>query len=354
MTVNANAPATIIDARNKSAVNALFGGTAGQRLMASGWNINALRPVAPEDAGPLVNSAGQPLNVNATLRRDEWMWYDRAVTRLARERLVVTSELISRGLSVPLPNPLGVLAIEWDNVGDLEPAELSMSGLNEASKDQLDYGMSSMPIPLIHKEFTLNLRQLEAARRNGRNMDTTHAQVATRKVVELIEQLIFTGATIQSANGRIWGLLNHPNRNTGSLSGDWATAPGENIVADILAMIEKARVDNMFGPFLLFIPGRVGVSMSRDYKANSSDTILQRLRDIPGLVGIVPTNRLTGNNTLLVQLTADVIEMIDGIQPTMVEWDSRGGFEMNFKIFAIMLPRIRSDYANQSGIVHYS
>lgn len=355
---NINAPATMTNLRSNAGMQALFGGTAGQRLMASGWQPEALRPVAPDgvhsDGSINVNAAQDALAINATLRRDEWMYFDNTVTQIARERLTIVQELMSRGLTWDLPNALGVLAIEWDKVGDLEPAQMTMSGLDEALKDQLDYGSDSMPVPMIHKEFTMNLRQLEAARRNGRQMDSTHAAVATRKVADLVEQLIFTGATISSANGRIWGLLNHPHRTTGSIGSSWASDSGENIITDILAMIEDARLNNMFGPFLLFIPGAWGVSLSRDYKANSSDTILDRIMKITGILAVIPTNRLTAGNVLLVQASSDVIQLINGMQPTLLQWDSRGGFEINFKVVAIMLPRIRSDYAEQSGIVHYS
>ena len=54
------------------------------------------------------------------------------------------------------------------------------------------------------------------------------------------------------------------------------------------------------------------------------------------------------------QLTSDVFEMINGMAPTMVEWDSHGGFQHNFKIFSIMIPRVRANGDGQSGIVHIS
>ena len=65
--------------------------------------------------------------------------------------------------------------------------------------------------------------------------------------------------------------------------------------------------------------------------------------EIVGIQKIIPTSRLTGTNVLLVQTTSDVVQMIDGLQPTMVEWESHGGFQHNFKLFAIMIPRIRSN-----------
>ncbi len=315
--------------------NALFGGNAGQRLMAANWNPNALR-------------------TNSVLLYDEWKHFDSQITAIARERLVVTQELLRRGLSYNLPNALGVLQLVWQTSGDINGAEVTMTGLPEADKDLPDFGIASMPIPMIHKEFRLDLRTLQASRNSQQPLDTTIAEIAMRKIAEKVESLIFSGLSIATSLGTIYGLLNHPNRNTGSVTATWTTATGAQILADVLAMMDKAIADNQFGPYMLFVPNVVFSNMNNDFKANSDKTILQRILEIPGIQGIMPTTQLTGTNVLLIQLTSDVVRMINGLAPTMVEWDSRGGFELNFMIFTIMLPQVRADYNNQSGIVHYS
>jgi uncharacterized linocin/CFP29 family protein len=312
------------------------GGTVAQRLLQSNFNVNALR-------------------TNGVLMRDEWKHFDNRVVQITRERLVGVAELIRRGLVYNLPNALGVMTLEWERaIDDLVAAEVTMSGLNEATKDRLAYDTAAMPIPIIHKEFSYNLRHVEAARRNGRNIESTHAEVATRKVAEKIEDILFNGLVISSTVGPIYGLLTHPQRNTGAVTATWVTATGEQMVTDIIRMMDVASTKNMNGPFVLFVPLSVANRFGNDYKANSDKTILQRMMELPNLDAIVASTKLTGTNILLVQMTSDVVEMIDGIQPTMVEWDSRGGFEHNFKIIAIMLPRIRSAGDGNNGIVHYS
>jgi uncharacterized linocin/CFP29 family protein len=311
-------------------------GNVAQKLLASGGNFNALR-------------------TNAVLLRDEWKAFDRTVVDITRENLVGVAEVMRRGLTYDLPNALGTLSLEWEELlDDLVDAEVSMSGLNEATKDRLSYGPRAMPIPIIHKEFFYNLRFLEAARRNGRAVDTDHAAVATRKVAEKIEGMLFTGLTIASSVGPIYGLLNHPQRNTGSSTGAWATMTGEQIVADIIRMIAIQTVIPFSGPWVLFIPLAAAAHFGDDYKANSDRTIWDRVMAIPGIDRIVATPRLTGNTALLVQMSSDVVQMIDGLQPTMVEWETKGGFEFNYKIIAIMLPRVRATGNLKSGIVHFS
>lgn len=322
-------------------------GTVGQRLLAADFDINILRPCAE----PVARDAG--LAVNGTLMENEWQLLDRTVQGVARERLPVVTDLIRRGLVMNLPNALGVMDIQWEQIkGDLVDAEVTMSGLTEATKDRMEFETVNMPVPLFHKEFFYNLRHLAAARRNGRNIDTDHAEVATRKVAELIEKTLFDGLKIGGKT--IYGLRTQPMRKTLSASASWLTASGEQIVSDVMRMIQAATApgNNMDGPFTLYVSWAIGSRFGEDYKASSDKTILQRLREIPGLADIQWTSRLQNGEALLVQLTNDVVQMVNGIQPTMVEWESHGGFQHNFKIIAIMLPRVRSNGWQQSGIVH--
>lgn len=328
------------------------GGNAAKRLLQNDFNVDCLRPCVD-----ISETDPSQINVNATLRRDEWKQFDDKVMQIARERLNVTQYLISKGLVYNLPNALGVMSLEWEQMkGDLVDAEVTMSGLSEATKDRLEWGTDSLPVPLFHKEFFYNLRHLEAGRRNGNPIDTAHATEATRKISELIEKVIFTGLTI--GNKTIYGLTSHPGRATVSVTASWALAgtSGASIVGDVRAMIDEAALppNNMEGPYVLFVPRGLSSKLQEDYKAESDDTILERIRRVEGIQDVIFTNRLTGTNVLLVQLSSDVIEIVNGLAPTMVEWDSHGGFQHNFKIFGIMIPRIRVNGDGQTGIVHAS
>lgn len=332
-TTSTPGPATL-DAVSFSANGAIGAGPVAQRLMASNFNVNALR-------------------TQTVLNRDEWKFFDDKVVMVAREKLVIVNDLIQRGLTYNLKNALGVMQLEWALDGDIDPAEITMSGLPQASKDTWEHGYASMPIPIIHKEFTYNLRQLMAARNNGRELDTMHGELASRKVAEKIEEMVFIGANVSMNNGRIWGLATEPNRNVGTMTASWATASGEQIVTDLLTAIGVETADFQSGPWVLYVPLTATAKLGNDYKANSDKSIWGRIMEIQGIVEIRPTSKVT-SGFLLVQLTSDVIQMVNGMGPTMVEWESKGGFELNFKILAIMVPRVRSDRLGNSGIVHFS
>lgn len=310
-------------------------GSIADRLLATNFNINALRP-------------------QTTLRRDEWIHFDNAVTEVARERLNGISDLVSAGLTFNLPNAMGKTSIEWEKVSDMEGAEVSMAGVTQGQNDRIDYANDSMPVPIVHKEFQLNIRALAASRNLGDALDTTQAAYASRKVSEKLEDMLFLGSTILGSSNPIYGYTTAPQRNTGSVTATWTTATGAQILADTLAMIALANNDQMYGPFIIYVPLAVFANMSNDYKAESDKTILQRIEELPNISSVRVAERLTGTNIIMAQMTRDVVELVDGIQPTMVQWESQGGFVQHFKVLAIMPPRFKTTYTNQSGIVHYS
>jgi len=331
-------------------------GSVAQRLLSGGFNINALRPAIPDNATP--DMAGvywhQGMRVNATLRRLEWQLYDQAVIEVARRRLVGVQDLIDRGLTFNVPDALGVTQIVWEQIGTMTGAEISMSGLNKTPNDRQEFNLNTMPLPIFHKDFNINIRQLHSSRRIGTPLDVTQAQLSSRIVVEAIETVLFAGTTVLGTNNAIYGYLTAPNRSTGSVTVSWTTATGTQMVTDTLAMMGAAKAKNMYGPYGMYVPSVVFTAMGADFKANGDRTVMERLLAIPGISFIKETKDLAASNILLIQLTSDVVDLIDGMQPTTVEWETEGGMVINFKVMAIMVPRVKFDYVLQSGIVHYA
>ncbi len=140
-------------------------GDVATRLMQSGFNINALR-------------------TNAVLRKDEWSQLDTALIEVARKRLPLVTALVGAGLTFNIGNGLGTTILERDQVSDMEPADVSMSGVTRGEQDTLEYTLQSMPLPIIHKDFTINIRKLEASRTLGQPLDTAQAALAGRLVAE--------------------------------------------------------------------------------------------------------------------------------------------------------------------------
>ncbi len=316
-------------------------GRVAARLLASGMRVQSLRTLD-------------------VLRKEEWSMYDEAVVDVATKRLVAVNDLMSRGLKKDIPNAMGVTRVEWEQLSDMEPAEVSMAGVTPGQRDRVIYALQNIPLPIIHKDFQLNIRALEASRRTGESLDTTMARKATRLVTEQIESMVFNGFTIQSAGGAdIFGYTTATNRNTGSLGGDWTGRTGLQIVTDVLTMLGVEYADNMYGPYGLYVPPLYWNKLLGDYDSVSGDgrTILQRILQIPDIEFVRMSQDLldgASGEVTLVQLTDDVVDMLNGFAPTMVDWESNGGMTIDFKVMAIMIPRVKNDLLLQSGVAHYS
>jgi hypothetical protein len=53
---------------------------------------------------------------------------------------------------------------------------------------------------------------------------------------------------------------------------------------------------------------------------------------------------------VMVQMTPDVAQAINGMDITTVQWESVGGMRLNFKVMAIQVARLRSDFNGRCGI----
>jgi uncharacterized linocin/CFP29 family protein len=319
-----------------------YGGVA-ERLLLNGMNVDALRTLA-------------------VLQIDEWKLIDTAVVTAARERLVAARDLIERGLTLNVPNALGITVVTHQTRSDMQPAEVSMDGVTRGNRDRLTFGTVNTPLPIIHQDFQLTARVLEASRRQGIPLDTSTAEEAARSVAERIEDMVVNGipagATFGfgSESATLQGYTNKTGRNTVSLANDWDASgvDGEDILDDVLAMISAAHVDLMFGPYILYVPSNYWVGLQDDFKANSDKTILQRLREVDGITDIKVSEKLADDNVVLVQMLKSNVDIVLGMEPTTLEWPSEGGMVLNYKVMAIMVPRIKHTKDGKSGIVHLS
>jgi len=336
-------------------------GTVAQQLMAGGFNVEALRPAIDDNdidrlTGLVRANSQSSMRANATLQIREWILLDTAVVNVSRRRLIGIKDLLEQGMTYPVADAMGITRIEWQKISVMTDAEVSMSGISQTANDRQEYNTDALPLPIVHKEFQMNIRQLATTRRMGTPLDVTQAELCGRIVSEKIESMLFLGSTVIGSNLPIYGYTTHPSRITGSVTATWTTATGPQIVTDTLAMIQDLKTYNMYGPYIMYVPSVVFTHMGNDYVTTAAlaRSILERVLAIPGILAIRESKDLASSNILLVQMTNDVVDEVVGMEPTTVQWDSPGGMIVNFKVMAIMIPRVKADYVGQSGIAHYS
>ncbi len=316
------------------------GGNVAQTLINNGMDINSLR-------------------TNSTLLYDEWKQFDEAVIQEALLRLSGVQDLMSRNLVYRFPNGLGKTVLANQNADEGEDADVSMDAVTKGKRERPNYEIEYLPLPIIHKDFSISIRDLEASRNGSQPIDTTLATRATRKVSEKIESFLFQGSgSYTFGGGTIYGYVDAPNRNTVSLTTPWDSsgATGLSIFNDVIAMKQAAIADRHYGPYVLYIPTAYETVMDTDYVTTmgNTKTIRTRLMEIEGISGIKISDYLASDNVILVQMSADVVRMVEGLPLRTVQWDSEGGMMINFKVMSILVPQIRNTQALRSGIVHLS
>lgn len=301
-------------------------------LLASGLNINSLR-------------------TNSLLRKDEWEMLDDRVVEIAANTLRGIADLRAAGLTVNLGG-LGVLVSQYETVSDMTSASVNMAAEVDDEEDRLNYDLVGVPVPIISKSFRIDIRSLSASRQNGSMLDTTHVDTATRKVAEMLEQILFAGSAVVQGGQAIYGYTNHPNRNTAS-GADWGTAT--NIIPDVTEMIGTLISDNMQGPYKLYLhPDQYVQTMALN--ASTTTPILRTIEAMPGMgPGSVQwSNYLTAGQGVLVAMSRDVVDLAIGQEILPVEWDTKGGLVTRWKVLAAMVPRVKADAGGKSGICHIS
>ena len=92
-----------------------------------------------------------------------------------------------------------------------------------------------------------------------------------------------------------------------------------------------------------------------DYSTAKSDlTLRERLKKISDIQDVRTLDYLSTSDyvMVLVQMTSDVVRQVVGMDITTLQWESKGGMQINFKVIAILVPQIRADQNSNTGIVH--
>ena len=335
-------------------------------VMNGGLNPHNLRPWIGDDGKTYItvhtggdldnpkNYKAVQIQANGTLRRDEWKLLDEAVLQISRTRLSGVQDLIDNNLVYNM-NGMGSTVLEYHDLSDAMSAELSMDGISRGKGDRPVYGTNYLPLPIIHVDYEINTRVLNASRKLGNPLDTTSAEAAARKVSEKLETMLFTNTSYTWGGGTIYSYINHNNRNTVTLDQNWDASgkTASEIIADVMSMKQSSINAKHYGPWMIYIPTAYETIIDEDYNAvTPGTTIRERILKIAGIKGIKVVDTLTANNVVMVQMTPDVVRLVRGMGIQNVQWQEEGKMVTKYKVMTIQVPQIRADQAGNSGLVH--
>jgi hypothetical protein len=271
----------------------------------------------------------------------------------AKKRLRAVADLEAAGLTYSVGG-MGFTVLQTQAMSDITPAQVTMNGLEEGQADRPQSTIVNLPLPITHKDFTFDLREIMASRNGTAPLDTTTASLAGEKVAEEIEKmLIGSRVGLSFGGGSISGYTNYDDvldkTITSPESSGWEAS---TTITEILEMRNQAYAAYHYGPYMLYYSPSWSIYMDDEYKTESSLTLAQRLAAIDGINGVRRLDHMSNYDLILVQMSPNVVRMVNGMDITTVQWDSHGGFQKHFKVLAIKVPQLRSDYNGNTGIVY--
>lgn len=327
--------------------------------------VGAMRRVASGMAGyntamKILKANGMRMNAlrdNDTLPWDSWKYIERKLQGVARLRMVVATDLISRGLTVDLTSEgLGATVYQYQTKSDLTPATRAMNPMSRGQHDRPTIDTSLLPLPCTFKDWDLDVRTIGSNERAGLNIAADQARDAGIVISESTEKTILGTLTDFSAGGgKVQGFLTFDHRTTGSLIAHWDDS-GADPYQDIENMRAAQESKKHFGDSIVYVPPNFGPALNRDYNPNSANplTIRERILKIKGVVDIKVADHLTADNVVMVELDESTVQMIVAVEPTSVQWPVQGGLGTEFKSLCVMVPLLRADQENNSGITHFT
>ncbi len=326
----------------------------------------------------LINNGVVPQTFNSSaLTHDTWQKIDRVVLKASRERLDAWNDLATANTFGGFDG-MAITALIKDTMTDPGDAKVDMDTLSDDFNDAPIFTPDILPLPIIHAGATISQRRMAQSRNGGLPLDTTMLESSGRRVAETLEKMTigvddFSGLVIGNdttyTNNGIYGFRTQPDRIEKTDITASASFVAETFVKEIIAMIELARAQNFFGPFVLYYSTSWDQYLARDYyvfadtgyAASPTMTVLQRVEQIRKIQRVASLDLFSNTDELLlVQMTSETVRAVNGMEFTPVMWTKDGGAQTMLRVMGIKVPDLKSQYIGQSttvtdrvcGIVH--
>lgn len=337
------------------------------KLQAANWDAGALRPWLGSDGKSYVtiNRDGKPqtvrTNTQATLTKEAWLQLDTAILRVARNRLRFVADLRGAGLTYNIPNGMGTTVLEYQKMNDTGSATISMDGLRLGSDFRPVFESAYLPLPFIHADFQYSARQIATGRQTGAPLDTTTGEMAGRRVAEMTEKLALGRLDSYTyGGGTIYGATNFDKKLTATITSPDATGwTAATHLSEVLTAKQTLQDAKHYGPYVIYYSSAWDKYLDNDFNtAYPNKTLRNRIREIDGISDVRTLDYLDTStstyNMLIVEMDTGTIRLVIGMDITTLEWDDMGGLRKNYKVMCIIVPQLRADYDENTGILHAS
>ena len=308
------------------------------------------------DAGiwsPAFNSA-------MSMRKDDWRFVDSTVVETYKKELNAWADL-SRANSVGGFDAWGTMLYEYETMSDPGFAKSSMEGLENGNSDSPKFQLEGVPLPLFFSDFTFSSRRIAVSQNGNRPLSDVMMKAAARRVAELVERTLVgavTGMTYGNTSDysrapTVYGYTTFPNRiiETGMTAPTGSNGP--TILGEWLELRQSLYDINARGPYKIYVSPDWDQYLDQPFSTSqpSVGSLRSKLLEVSNFTEIKRLDYLPGNfRVLMIDMTKDAVQAINGMPLKTVMWDSRGGMQKNFRTMCIQVPVFRADQDGNCGI----
>lgn len=264
---------------------------------------------------------------------------------------------------MPLAKALPVGKIEhiYRRASDSGVVTSSISGQTPVELDKAAYDYDSS-IKVIHQTgFGREWMEMEGQRSEGFDGLIDDQANSTRAIVDKISDHFYNGANVSFKGIEAYGIKNSTKvqdveLDAGGLNIDFssASATAEDIRAGWIAMDDELAIkNNVMGERTYYVSREIFSNFKRFYSTtgdNTTTTILDALRSLPGIRDIKEDASLSGNEVVGGVLDSQFIRPLVGMAVTTVPVNRTQYFDnYNFITWANVGLEVKTDYTGKTG-----
>lgn len=273
-----------------------------------------------------------------------------AVTEISRKPLTLTQELISEGLTTPLPNWWAIPSLRRARSGQSGRAHRTMVPDSRGERFVLDRDGVSWPMYCTWANFSFDIREIAIGQRMGAPLDVSHSEWATYMVLEAVEDQMINGLTDEQGNAMTIDGMSAPgilgSTNTWTYAA-WTGLTGAQILAEVQSAITDLRITHPNMPLTLFVPTNYSDVVTGDYTAGYPKSVKTRLEELGPYGGrnlkVVLADTLPDSRVVLMAMDKRAVDMVVGQQPIPLSWKDGPGFNTFWVVLSCLIFRMFAD-----------
>ena len=262
---------------------------------------------------------------------------------------------------------IGITVYNFQYSEGFGPAEQSIEAIKRGELQKMGFAEGALPVPVTFVDWDYGARALAASTLQGTGIETAGANSAGQSIGLTLESNVLYGSGVRATDSRAgtqavaYGYMNHPNRITGTLGGDW-TSSLSTVEADISAMAAALMARHITPPYVLYTSLAVWNDLQSFANADKTLRYIDLIRQDARFSDVRFSKEFTDDDVVAVKLDPRYVQLVHTSDVTTLQWDDGAGMLIKFKTLGIMIPLIRpmyyrtsaDDYAVTAGLAHYS